>query len=454
MGLCCVWLLGLPGDWLLDDFSLLDATFPALSRPRPLTYLSFWLNLKAFGATPWAFRLTNILLHAVGVQLCYRALRRLIGDQRAFLAAAAFAISPIQADAVLYIFGRPIVLMGVFLWLALERWVDGRHWISFGAFLLALTAKEEAVAFPVFLLALRYCGPKLPGDLRAVSAMLVCGVGTALTTALLAAKLQGSGAGAQSGVNALSYFATQPKVIAIYLQQLLLPSFLGFTWQPSLWPPAGALLWLLPLMGIWMARAKSWILWPIGALLFLLPTSSILPIADVAAFRRMYLPTAFLFAALPVLQHQLVAAWILILTGVTGYRAHTLFAHPEQLWLATFEQQPGDSRALLQACRYLPPDQALLTLEQHREFSSQSDYQTELGRVYLDLKRPVDALRAFGKALGAEPGKASNLYNRGVALLAIGQRDAAKADFERTLQIDPAHRPAREALEQLATRKD
>ena len=70
--------------------------------------------------------------------------------------------------------------------------------------------------------------------------------------------------------------------------------------------------------------------------------------------------------------------------------------------------------------------------------------------MYLELKRPGEALRAFGKALADDPAKASNFYNRGVALLALGQDEAARTDFERTLGIDPQHKPAREALLQLA----
>jgi Tfp pilus assembly protein PilF len=33
-----------------------------------------------------------------------------------------------------------------------------------------------------------------------------------------------------------------------------------------------------------------------------------------------------------------------------------------------------------------------------------------------------------------------------VALQALGQMDAARADFERALVIDPSHKPARQAL--------
>ena len=42
----------------------------------------------------------------------------------------------------------------------------------------------------------------------------------------------------------------------------------------------------------------------------------------------------------------------------------------------------------------------------------------------------------FGEALALEPGNAEALNNRGVALLALGQNEAARQDFVRALAID------------------
>ncbi|MCX6612872.1 MAG: glycosyltransferase family 39 protein, partial [Acidobacteria bacterium] len=171
MLLSSVWLLGLPGDWLLDDFSLLGMEFPSLLRPRFLSYFTFWLNFEWFGPVPWAFRLTNILLHAVAVQFCYRALRRLLGDGRALFAAAVFAVNPLQADAVLYVFSRPVVLMGLLVWVALERWLAGKHWWAVLFYALALLAKEEAIAFPLFLMAVHFSISRNSREWRPIGVM-------------------------------------------------------------------------------------------------------------------------------------------------------------------------------------------------------------------------------------------------------------------------------------------
>lgn len=441
--------MGLPGDWLLDDFSLQGLDFPSLLRPRFLSYVTYWLDWKLAGDAPWAFRLTNILIHAVGVQLCYRALRKLIGDRRAFVAAAAFAISPIQADAVLYIFGRPVALMGMLLWLALDQWLAGRRMAALGCYALALLAKEEAVAFPLFLLALEHRLLKRKQGMREIAAMAILAAVAIVGTALAANRIAGSGAGSQAGVGALTYLATQPKVIVVYLAQAVAPYFLGFTWQPTTWPVGAALLWVGILGGLYAIRRWEGGFWILSALLFLLPTSSVFPIADLAAFRRMYLPIAFLFAALPTLRPAVAGLWIVALGAISAERSSDLYRHPERLWRLTLDRQPDDLRAMLQLCRYLTPSEALAELDKRP--STDANYQTELGRVYLELQRPADALRAFGKALAADPGKASSLHNRGIALLALGQKEAARADFERALAINPTHRPAREALLRIAT---
>ena len=435
---------------MLDDFSLLQLDFPSPLRPRPLSYLSYWLNFQMSGAEPWAFRLTNILLHAVGVQFCYRALRRLLEERQALFAAAVFAVHPMQAEAVLYIFGRPVVLMGLLLWIALDRWLAGRQWVAVGCFALALAAKEEAIVFPLFLVGLQYSMASEARKWKPILAMLSLAIAVGAGVSIATANQAGSGAGAQAGISMLAYLATQPKVWGIYLQQTVFPNFLGFTMQPELWPKSAALLWLIPLAIVFAAGLervrRGWAFWVLSAGLFLLPSSSVFPLAELLAFRRMYLPLAFLAAAVPAIRASWLVIAIAALTTVTAERSYSLYRDPAALWRATLERQPDEIRPLLQYCKYIPAEAALQELLKRPMFGRHAGYHTELGRVYLDLRRPAEALSAFGRALAIEPEKASNVYNRGVALAALGQIEAATLDFKRALIIDPTHRLAREAL--------
>ena len=70
----------------------------------------------------------------------------------------------------------------------------------------------------------------------------------------------------------------------------------------------------------------------------------------------------------------------------------------------------------------------------------------ETGKVRLGEGQPEAALQEFGRAPALAPGDARNLNNRGVALQALWQTDAARQDFERALALDPDLTEARENL--------
>jgi Flp pilus assembly protein TadD len=74
---------------------------------------------------------------------------------------------------------------------------------------------------------------------------------------------------------------------------------------------------------------------------------------------------------------------------------------------------------------------------------------TEAGQVYLKVHDFPSALSEFGRALALEPRSAAALSNRGAALLALGQSDAARQDFERALAIDECQPEARANLARL-----
>ncbi len=443
-----VWLAGLPGDWLLDDYSLPATEFPSLLRPRWLSYLTFWLNLKLAGPTPWAFRLVNILVHAAAVQYCYRALKRLIGEDKALFAAAIFAVHPLQADAILYAYNRPVVLMGLLLWVALEAWLEGKHWRSVLFYGLALLAKEEAIAFPLVIAALHLSISRNRAEWKPIGVMAGLGACAVAGITLATRGIAGSGAGAQAGISPVDYLATQPLVIASYLKNLVWPEFAGVRWHFEVGPRWGLGLWLVaPVMVVLgrkaFARAQA-TFWAVAALLVLLPTSSVFPIADLAAARRMYLPVALLAAAFAP-----AARWgwalIVIYAALGGYWALEIYREPKLAWQKTIAAQPGRLEPVLQYAKYLPAMEAKALLDANAA-PANAQYWTEMGRVHLELNEAPLALRAFGKALALEPAVASHVYNRGVALAALGQKEAAEADFRRALAIDPEHQPARQAL--------
>jgi hypothetical protein len=82
-------------------------------QTRPLTYFTFWLNFEFGGKHPLGYHALNLALHLAAVLLLYDVLRRLLDRPAALLAAALFALHPMQAEAVNYVWARSALLMTV-----------------------------------------------------------------------------------------------------------------------------------------------------------------------------------------------------------------------------------------------------------------------------------------------------------------------------------------------------
>jgi tetratricopeptide (TPR) repeat protein len=430
----------------LDDFSLLELEFPAaLTSVRPLTYLTYWFNFALGPAEPWAFRLTNIAIHVLAVQLCFGALRLLLDSKHALWAALLYALHPLQSEAVLYIFARPVLLMGALLWAALHQWLRGRFAPSLILYLLALGAKEEAVFFPVLLLLLYLTRGQHRAARPALAIAFALAVAAGLSGLWNAATIAGSGAGLEAGITPLRYFATQLSSFGLYALRFVYPAAIVFDNSPSPLPSAFAWLWLAPAAALAWKRHTPIALCLAAAWIALAPTSSILPLADLSADRRMYL-------AVPCL----AAAWLpprpLRYALSVYFAAFTLFhssqwRSPQTLWVRSYAHT-HTLRPALELARLVPDEEAAAILESRRAIGeADPNFHTELGRLALSRNDAASALRHFGKALALDPDRASHYYNRGVTLHALGQADAAREDFARALRIDPKHRLAQQAIQ-------
>jgi len=412
-------------------------------QTRPLTELTFWLNDALFGRSPISWHVVDLLLHLTVVALLFDVLRRLIGDRAALIAAAVFAVHPMMTEPVAYVFARATLLATLFSLLAMRSWIAGRFWIAVMWFAAGMLAKEESAALPLVLMLL----PER-GNRRAFSAMVSVALAIGVRTLLAGAAIQGSGVGANAGISPLAYLASQGVVIWRYLRLFAIPW--GFSIDPSmarqsLW--IAMLAWAVLIAVCFLPfRGRFWFLM---GLLLLAPSSSILPAADLAADRRMYLPMiAFCACAgilLEALDRRVIAAIVLALIAIS-IRYSILWAHPDALWREAKHLAPGSVRPRIQLARALPPEQGL---EELRDAPDVESVATERGRLLMTLGRPAEALSAFGRALALNPNDARAVSNRAVALAALGSRDAAIVEFQRALEKDPCLSDARENLAKL-----
>ncbi len=197
----------------------------SLRQTRPLTYFTFWLNYQVGGGDPLGYHLVNLALHLGVVLLLFECLRRLVPETVAVVAAAIFAVHPIQAEAVDYVWGRAIVLATLLSLAAFYEWIQGREWAAVAWFAAALLAKEEVAAFPVALAVL----PKTKG--RAGGAPFWCMVGLSAAAGARVIWAISVTPGVSAGISPWNYLLAQGTVILRYLRLVVVPY--GFTVDPD-----------------------------------------------------------------------------------------------------------------------------------------------------------------------------------------------------------------------------
>ncbi|HSN17705.1 MAG TPA: hypothetical protein VLV87_05800 [Gammaproteobacteria bacterium] len=198
-----IYLPGVPGDFVFDDFSsildnpavtahhaslagLLDAM---LSAPiggllRPLSMLSLILNAQFGGLDPAGFKLVNIAIHlACGVALGWLAREILLAQGRgtgtvpdrrrirwlSLATAGLWLVHPLNLTAVLYVVQRETSLSAFFSVLAMLAYLVGRRRRADGdggrllmwlvtptAVVIGLLCKETAALVPVYLLVIEF----------------------------------------------------------------------------------------------------------------------------------------------------------------------------------------------------------------------------------------------------------------------------------------------------------
>src|SRR5256885_7104002 len=149
-------LVTAPDGWQRIWFSL-----DSPSQYFPFTYSTFRIEHALWGLNTTGYHWVNLLLHVGSALLVWAVLARL-RVPGAWLAAAIFALHPVQVESVAWITERRNVLMGFFFLLTLLAWVafldnqTARRWyfyiLALVFYALALSAKTTACTLPAALL--------------------------------------------------------------------------------------------------------------------------------------------------------------------------------------------------------------------------------------------------------------------------------------------------------------
>ena len=520
----------LHSPFVLDDLYLpyASANAPSMDlwgwvrQQRPLLMFSYWVNYQMGAADPHVYHTTNVFLHfLVSIVTMFIAARLLewagvAGRMRtalAVLAGAIFLLHPLQTESVAYIASRSDVLSTLLYYSAFAVFLYSNRnsmtllraisiVVLFGA---AAATKEHTLTLPVLILLADYFWHR--GGLRKNVALYgllaaTCAAGAVVVwKTLLSANTAGFG---MKDLAPAPYFFTQCRVIWIYIRMFFLP--FGQNIDPDIPVSAGildhgAIFGLLALIGVaalaWIYR-KRFPLASFGILVFLLliaPTSSVVPIRDVLAERRVYLPfLGLILIALEFLRRlrfrQAVgagAAILLVLTALT-YQRSDLWYSPLTLWQDAAAKSPHKVRPLFQvafaqyamgdcaaaaknfevASRLAVPDYRLLVDWANAldcagqetgaitEFARAIHLNNQSAEAYVGLamvygkQRKLDqALNALAEAERADPSLPQIFLNRGAVFELRGDPAGAAEQYRHALAIDPTNRAAREALRRL-----
>jgi tetratricopeptide (TPR) repeat protein len=438
----------------------------AVPQYYPLVHTTFWVEYRLWGTHPMGYHLVNVLLHGLSAVLLWRALRRL-AVPGAWMAAAVFALHPVQVESVAWITERKNVLSG-FLYLAAAlaylrfdarraRAAEGAQpegrsspWglyvLALALFGGALLSKTTAATLPAALLVILWWrrGRAPWSEVPLLAPFFALGIGLGLHTAWLERTLVGA-SGPEWDLSWVDRSLVAGRALWFYAGKLIWPSQLTFLYPR--WEIDAAATFLYPRWEIDAAAAWQY-LFPLSALAVGLALWALRgrigrgPAAAVMFFAGTLFPALGFFDVFPmqfsfVADHfqylasiglivlavagvarflssrisggaRGMAAVVLLILGALTWSQAGAYRDLETLWRDTLRKNP---RAWLA--------------------------HNNLGNVLADRGDLAGAVEAFSRAVEVKPDYAMAYFNRGTAQSGLGRVDDALADLDRALEIDP-----------------
>ena len=505
----------LSGPFVLDDWGSIEAN-TALRAPgavrlpgplellgpsRALTEVTFALDLRSAGLDPFRFHLVGLLLHLAATVAAFVFLASLLRrtghprpDAVALVVAGLFALHPIQVESVAYAAQRSEVLASLLSLVALALldraaagwpgWRGAVAWAGGGVtWVAAMGAKTIAITVPgLFLLDQALLAPAAergPGPLRRRGARALLLAAPLLAAAAWSASRHfqhfeatpGGGAGfGRTALGAGAYYVTQLRVQWLYLRLLAWPDALALdrSFVPSTGPDGQVLVAAAGVAALLGLAAWLWVraeradaprpverLVAFGILFWfvaLSPTSSFVPVADLAVEHRVYLASLgpFLVAVVgtdALLRRALswprarvagaaLACLALVSLGIAlGARAR-VWSSAETLWEASARASPGNTRAWTNLGLALgrKGDRTGAEAAYRRGWATAPNgaRARSLARnhaaLLLDAGRAGDALEVVDRGLALAPDEPSLHANRAAALAQLGRPGEALAE--------------------------
>ena len=442
-------LLTAPDGWQRIWFSL-----DSPSQYFPFTYTTFRIEHTLWGLNTTGYHWVNLLLHVGNALLVWAVLARL-KVPGSWLAAAIFALHPVQVESVAWITERKNVLMGFFFLLTVLAWIafieerTRRPWVFYCLalifYVLALSAKATACTLPAALFLILWLREK-PITMRRliqIVPFVVLGIGMGLLAVWWERYHQGTNRGLFTFLSPMERILVASRAVWFYLSKIFWPSNLTFIYPRWNISPANLIdyIWLVAgiaaCVAIYFSRRYFGRSVEVAAAFFVATLSPVLGFVMLFTFRYTFVadhyqylacigPIALASAGIVSLsdkfaQYRAIIVGVSLLVvaslGILTWREAATYSDIEILWRTTLARNPECWMA-----------------------------HTNLGLVLLRENKIDDAIAQYRSALQMQPDSWDDEYNLGTALLGKGQVDEAILHCEKAVRMRPTDPDAQVSL--------
>ena len=506
-----VYAPALRGPFLFDDqYLYYDSPNPPatlrgwMSGVRPLLMLTYWLNYRASGGDTFSYHVVNLLLHVGRLAAGFRHRTEIPGHDRRYRlpprpalrvsAPVSFCFIRCRPRSVAYVASRSEVLSVLFVLAAftvfLYRRSSAISWAAsagvLALFVAALGSKEHTLVLAgLLLLTDFYWNPGfsfagIRRNWRVYVPMALAGAAGLRFVWHLVTQAQSAGFGLKD-FTWYQYLFTQFRAFFVYLRLMILPYGqtidYDFPISHTIFEHGAiiGLIAILALAGAAIYYRREFRLASYGFFAYLIlmaPTSSILPIRDPIAERRLYLSmiallliAADLLRRLRVDPRKLAAALgcVVLAAGVATAARAEVYSGVTAMWEDAVRKTPGKSRAHFQlASAYYQdgrcsdaareyqrvselqppaydllvdwalaldclnqPDEAVARLRQAAMIERSAHVYSQIGMIYAKRARWPEAMEALETAAAIDPNFAMTYVYRGGVHLARGELQSA-----------------------------
>ena len=446
------------------------------SQYFPLVFTTLRLEYALWGLNPVGYHVVNVCLHIVNALLVWALLRRL-ALPGAWVAAAVFALHPVQVETVAWVTELKNTESTLFYLLAVFAWLNfcsgkGRWFyaLALALHVLALFAKTTACTLPAVLLLVLWLKNEPVNWRRVLHTLpfLLLGFGMGLLSVWWEKHLGNIQPRYHLIGGPLDRLLVATHALWFYAGKIFWPAGLAFSyprweiyagdWRQYIWL-AGCLAVAAVL---WFSRRKLG-RGPVAALFFFVAVlSPMLGFIALYTFYFSYVADHYqYFACLGLIvlclgfaakffeicqtdrrMQAFLAALVLLILGVLTWQQCHIYKNLETLWADTLKKNPR--------CWMAHTNLGRLLAQQGKSDEAEAHYQTALtinpgdenihfnyANLLARTGRLDDAVAQYQQALQLAPEKAETHCNLGFVLNKQHRTDEAIAEYERAISCKP-----------------